>query len=167
MALSKIDILNKKFSRKALGYDRDEVDHLMVEIAEILGQETDTQKELQAKIKRLEKQLVEYKKRDEALRDTLLSSQKMVDELKLNASREAKQIIDGARAKGEDTLRQAHSRCAEVHEEIENLKRQRNRFKVQVTSLIRSHLDLLEAENPEAEHKEALESKVTFLQKAE
>lgn len=167
MSLSKIDLLNKRFTRKAFGYDRAEVDHLLIEMAEVLGDEADKRKELKGKVKRLEEQLVEYRQRDQALRDTLMSSQKMVDELKLAAGREAEQILDAAHSKADETLRQAHSRLAQVHEEIESLKRSRDRFRVQVRSLVRSHLELIESEDPDSERYEEMESKLTFLKKAE
>lgn len=167
MSLSKIDLLNKKFARKAFGYDRDEVDQIMMEMAEVLGEEADRRKELKGRVRRLEQQLVEYRQRDEALRDTLMSTQKMVDELKMAAGREADQILDEAHSKAEETLRQGHARLAQVHEEIEGLKRQRNRFRVQLRSLIRTHLELIEAEDPDAERLEEMESKLTFLKKAE
>lgn len=167
MSLSKIDLLNKRFTRKTFGYDRSEVDHLMFEMAEVLGDEADKKKDLKGRVKHLEEQLVDYRQRDEALRDTLMSTQKMVDELKMAAGREADQILDEAHSKAEETLRQAHSRLAQIHEEIESLKRNRNRFRVQVRSLVRSHLELIESEDPGSERLEEMESKLTFLKKAE
>ncbi|MBU1248885.1 MAG: DivIVA domain-containing protein [Proteobacteria bacterium] len=167
MSLSKIDLLNKKFSRKLFGYDRSEVDQILQEMAEVLGADADEKRELKQRAKQLERQMVEYRERDEALRDTLMSTQKMVDELKMAAGREADQILDEAHSKAEATLRQAHIRLAQVHEEIETLKRHRNQFRVQIRSLVRTHLELIEAEDPDSERKEELESKLTFLKKAE
>lgn len=167
MSLSKIDLLNRKFSKKLFGYAASEVDELMAEMADVLGREADEKRELKSRVERLEEQLVEYRQRDEALRDTLMSTQKMVDELKMAAGREADQILDAAHSKAEETLRQVHGRLAQVHEEIETLKRQRNQFRIQVRSLVRSHLELLESEDPDSERLEELESRLTFLKRAE
>ncbi len=167
MSLSKIDLLNNKFSRSMFGYNRDEVDQLLLEMADVLGADADKKKELKFRVKRLEEQLVEYRQRDTALRDTLMSTQKMVDELKLAAGREADQILDEAHSKAEEALRQGHTRLAQVHEEIESLKRHRNQFRVQVRSIVRTHLEILESEDPNSERLEELESKLTFLKKAE
>ncbi|MGE4503888.1 MAG: DivIVA domain-containing protein [Desulfovibrionaceae bacterium] len=167
MSLSKIDLLNRKFSKKLLGYSPAEVDEIMLEMAEVLGRGADEKRELKSRAERLEEQLTEYRQRDKTLRDTLMSTQKMVDELKMAAGREADQILDAAHSKAEETLRQAHSRLGQVHEEIESLKRQRNQFRVQVRSLVRTHLELLEAEDPDAERLESLESRLTFLKRAE
>ncbi len=44
MIVSKIDLLNKQFSRRMFGYSRMEVDQFMLELADVLGNAADTQK---------------------------------------------------------------------------------------------------------------------------
>lgn len=174
--LSKIDCLNKKFPRRLMGYSVQEVDQFLAEIAEVLGDHAEMKKELVRRIKGLEARLEEYKQRDETLRDTLMSTQKMVDELKVAAGREAELILDeahgradeivrDARGKADDTLRDAHTRLAKVSEEIGSLKRQRNQFRVQIKGVIQSHLSMLEPDEEELKAEEQ-ESKLTYLKKA-
>lgn len=176
MNLSKIDCLNKKFPRRPMGYAVQEVDQFLAEIAEVLGEYAEMKKELVRRLKRMEAQLTEYKQRDETLRDTLMSTQKMVDELKVAAGREAELILDeahgraeeivrDARGKSEETLREAYSRLAHVSEDIESLKRQRNQFRVQLKGLIHSHMSMLEPDEAEQRADEQ-ESKLTYLKKA-
>jgi cell division initiation protein len=167
MNLSKIDLLNKKFSRTAFGYAPKEVDLLLVEVAEVLGEAADRQRELVRKAKRLEAQLQEYMQRDETLRDTLMSTQRMVDELKVAAGREAEIILGEANAKAREIVQRGHERLAQLHEEIESMKRQRNQFKIQLKGLVQAHLELLESSDPQQSRLEELESKVSFLKKAE
>jgi len=165
--VSKIDLLNKQFSRRMFGYSRMEVDQFMLELAEVLGDAADSQKALRRKIKQLEQAVKEYRQRDETLRDTLMSTQKMVDDLKVAAGKEAQLIIDEARTKADAMVQNGHNRVAQIHEEIEGLKRQRTRFEVQLKGLIKSHLEMLEMEDPEKEQVEALESKVKYLKKVD
>lgn len=167
MSVSKIDLLNKRFSRKMVGYSRFEVDQFLLEVAETMGSMADNQKELRKKVKRLESAVIEYRKRDETLRDTLMSTQKMVDDLKVQASKEAQLILDEARTKAEITVQKGHTRLAQIHEEIEALKRQRTQFEIQLKSLLDSHLKMLEQSDPEIDKIEELESKLTYLKKAE
>ena len=177
MNLSKIDCLNKKFPRRPVGYAVQEVDQFLGEIAEVLGEYADMKKELVRRIKRLEAQLTEYKQRDETLRDTLMSTQKMVDELKVTAGREAELVLDEAQGKADEVLREArlradamvrdaHDRVAQVAGEIESLKRQRARIKVELRGLLQGHLALIETDDPGQERLEELESKLTYLKKA-
>ena len=167
MTVSKIDLLNKQFSRRMFGYSRMEVDQFMLELADVLGNAADTQKGLKKKIKQLELSVKEYRQRDETLRDTLMSTQKMVDDLKVTASREAQLIIDEARAKADATVQKGHNRLAQIHEEIEALKRQRTTFEVQLKGLLKSHMDMIEMSDPEREKTEELESKLKYLQKVD
>ncbi|WP_419787776.1 DivIVA domain-containing protein [Pseudodesulfovibrio sp.] len=165
--VSKIDLLNKQFSRRMFGYSRLEVDQFMLELADALGEAADNQKALRRKIKQLELSVKEYRQRDETLRDTLMSTQKMVDDLKVAAGKEAQLIIDEARSKADGMVQQGHNRLAQVHEEVEGLKRQRTRFEVQLKGLIKSHLEMLEMPDPEREKVEELEAKVKYLKKVD
>lgn len=168
MRVSKIDLLNKVFSRRMFGYSRIEVDQFMLELAEVLGNAADNQKAMRKKIKHLESSIKEYRQRDETLRDTLMSTQKMVDDLKVAASKEAQLIMDEARAKADSAIQKGHNRLAQVHEEIEALKRQRTQFEVQLKGLLKAHMEMIDMSNgPEKEKTEEMESKLAFLKKVE
>ena len=167
MTVSKIDLLNKQFSRSMLGYSRMEVDQFMLELADVLGNAADNQKALRKKIKQLEGQVKEYRQRDETLRDTLMSTQKMVDDLKVTASKEAQLIIDEARVKADAAVQKGHNRLAQVHEEIETLKRRRTEFEVQLKGLLSTHMEMLEMSDPNRDKAEELESKLKYLKKVD
>jgi cell division initiation protein len=167
VTVSKIDVLNKQFSRRMFGYSRMEVDQFLLELAEVLGDTADSQKDMRKKIKQLEQSLKEYRQRDETLRDTLMSTQKMVDDLKVAASKEAQLILDEARAKADATVQKGHNRLAQIHEEIEDLKRRRSQFEIQLKGMLKSHLEMLEMSNPEKDKVEELESKLKYLKKVD
>lgn len=166
MSLSKIDLLNLKFSKSLFGYSKTEVDQLMAEIAEVLGTMADDKKQLLKKISRRDSTLSEFRQREETLRDTLMTTQKMVDDLKETARKEAEVIINEAHSRAETILQQAHNRLAQIHEDINELKRQRTRFEVELKGLLESHLRVLEVGDPDVEKVEALESKLKFFKKA-
>lgn len=168
MRVSKIDLLNKVFSRRMFGYSRIEVDQFMLELAEVLGHAADSQKAMKKRIRQLESSVKEYRQRDETLRDTLMSTQKMVDDLKVAASKEAQLIMDEARAKADSAIQKGHNRLAQIHEEIESLKRQRTQFEIQLKGLLKAHLEMIEmSTDPDKEKTEEMESKLAFLKKAE
>jgi cell division initiation protein len=149
------------------GYSRMEVDQFLLELAEVLGDTADSQKDMRKKIKQLEQSLKEYRQRDETLRDTLMSTQKMVDDLKVAAGKEAQLILDEARAKADATVQKGHNRLAQIHEEIEDLKRRRSQFEIQLKGMLKSHLEMLEMSNPEKDKVEELESKLKYLKKVD
>lgn len=167
MTISKIDLLNRKFAKKLWGYAPEEVDQLMAEVAEMLGAVAEERKNLVKKVKRMESSVEEFRQRDETLRDTLMSTQKMVDDIKGGAQREAQLILDEARAKAEGMVQQGHNRLAQLYEDIENLKRQRSQFEIQLRGLLETHLRIIDAEDPAETRLESLESKLKYLRKAE
>ena len=167
MTISKIDLLNRKFAKKLWGYAPEEVDQLIAEVADMLGAVAEERKTLVKKVKRMEASMEEFRQRDETLRDTLMSTQKMVDDIKAGAQREAQLILEEARAKAEGMVQQGHTRLAQLYEDIENLKRQRSQFEIQLRGLIEAHLRMLESGDPAESRLESLESKLKFMRKAE
>lgn len=167
MTISKIDLLNRKFTKRVWGYAPEEVDQLMAEVAEMLGAVAEERKNLIKKVRRMEASVEEFRQRDETLRDTLMSTQKMVDDIKGGAQREAQLIIEEARAKAEGMVQQGHNRLAQLYEDIENLKRQRSQFEIQLRGLLETHMRVLDSEDPAESRLESLESKLKFLRKAE
>ncbi len=167
MTISKIDLLNRKFSKRVWGYAPEEVDQLMNEVAEMLGVVAEERKNLIKKVKRMEASVEEFRQRDETLRDTLMSTQKMVDDIKSGAQREAQLILDEARTKAEGMVQQGHNRLAQLYEDIENLKRQRSQFEIQLRGLLETHLRVLDSEDPAENRLESLESKLKCMRKTE
>lgn len=166
MNLSKIDVVNKKFSKQFRGYNVQEVEQFMQEMGETLGDLAEDKTVLEDKAARLETLLEEHKQREETLRDTLMTTQKMIDQLKATARKEAQLIIEEAQQKAEEILNQAHLRLAQIHDDITELKRQRTQFEVKLRSLLDAHFQILDMENQEQEEIEALESKLKFFKKA-
>ncbi len=163
MSVSRIDILNQKFSKSLRGYDVQEVDRCMQDVADTLGQMGEVRSGLEARVAELEARLRDYKERESALRDTLITAQKMTDELKATAQREAQLIIDAAYAKAENLINQGHQRLAKIHEEINASKKMRAQFEMKVQAVIDSHQQLIELGRKEDEQLEAMEKKVAYL----
>lgn len=166
MALSKIDLLNVGFSSSMLGYSKQEVDRLVQEAAETLGLMADERKELKQRLRHLESTLEDFRRREEAMRETLLTTQRMVEEMTSQARKEAQLILDEAQAKASDIVRQAHQRLAQVHEDIASVKRWRGEFQTRFRGLLETYTRLLDTRDPDVEKMEEMESKLTFLKKA-
>ncbi|WP_291319528.1 DivIVA domain-containing protein [Desulfonatronospira sp.] len=166
MDISKIDILDKKFSTAFWGYKRHDVEMFLQEVADYVGELAEQKSQQDLNIKHLEEKLQEHRSREEVLQHTLLTTQKMTDDIKANANRQAKVIVQEAQSKAEDILRQAHKRLAQIHEDISELKKQRAHFEIKLRSMVESHLKLLESHDEEHMHLEEAESKLKFLQRS-
>ena len=165
MSVSKIDILNRTFTRRMRGYDRAEVDAFMAESAETVGEMTERISRLEDTVANLENALGEHRSREQTLRDTLVTTQKMIDDIKAQAQKEAQLILDAANAKAETMLNQAHQRLAQIHDDISELKKQRTQFEVKLRSILELHLKLLEQDKEEQAAFEEAESKLKYLKK--
>jgi cell division initiation protein len=97
-----------------------------------------------AQIQRLEAQVRVHQEREDSLRNTLVTAQKMTEEIKANATREADLVQKEAELKAERLLEQAHRKLAQVQAEIAELKRQRDVFAAKLRGLLKTHLELLD-----------------------
>ena len=163
MNVSKIDILNRTFGRRMRGYDRAEVDAFMAEVAETVGELTERISGLEDTVSGMEDALAEHRSREQTLRDTLVTTQKMIEDIKAQAQKEAQLILDAANAKAEAMLNQAHLRLAQIHDDISELKKQRTQFEVKLRSILELHLRLMEQDKEEQAALEEAESKLKYL----
>lgn len=144
MAVNRIDLLHHKFSKVLRGYSVEEVDALMQEVADAMGRLGDEKVRLGNRVTELEERIQEFVVRESALRDTLVASQKMGDEIKTAAQKEAQLILEAAQARAENVYRQAESKLARLIEEISEAKKLKAQFEFQVRAVIEGHLRLLE-----------------------
>jgi len=138
------EIANKRFERKMMGYDPDEVmDYLTVLAAQMdaLLQERNALREA---IKEKELSLLEYKERDQVLKATITSASQMAERMRGDAEREAKLIINDANQKAELITRDAKDSLKKVFTELGDLKRTRLQFEANLRAMIQAHLSLIE-----------------------
>ena len=146
METSPLDITQREFTRKMRGYDPEEVRTFQEQIAEEMTRLVQQGNDQAALIQRLDAQVKGYQEREDALRNTLVTAQKMTEEIKGNAKREADLIMKEAELRAEKLLDQAHQKLAQVQAEIAELRRQRELFAAKLRGLLKTHLDLLEAQ---------------------
>lgn len=146
MELSPLEITQREFGRKFRGLDPEEVQTFLEQIAEEMTRLLQETTERAGQIQRLEGQVRVHQEREDSLRNTLVTAQKMTEEIKANAKREADLILKEAELKAERLLEQAHRKLAQVQAEIAELKRQRDLFASKLRGLLKTHQELLDVE---------------------
>lgn len=144
MKTTPLDIQQQKFKVRFRGFDIQEVDRFLEQIAEafeLLQRENEIALEEISRIK-LESQ--GYREREETFKRAMLNSQKVMDQMKINAQKSAELIIAGAEVNAEKILNKAQNRLAQLHEDIAELKRQRMQIEIQIRSVIETHAKLLD-----------------------
>jgi cell division initiation protein len=150
MEFSPLEITQREFGRKFRGYDPEEVQTFLEQIAEEMTRLLQEATDRAGQIQRLEAQVRANQEREDSLRNTLVTAQKMTEDMKGNAKREADLILKEAEIKAERLLEQAHRKLAQVQGEIAELVRQRELYVSKMRGLIKSHLELLDVQPDKA-----------------
>jgi len=144
MSVNRIDLLNHTFSRVLRGYNPEEVDSYLQDVADTMAQLGDERVRLANQVAQLEERLAAYVERENALRETLFAAQRMMEEIKFSAQKEAQLIIDAAQNRAENLTNQANLRLARILDEISEARKLKAQFEFKVRSVIEGHLKLLE-----------------------
>jgi cell division initiation protein len=160
--LTPLEIQKQTFSRAIKGFDQDEVRaylHLVAEEIERLVRENDR---FSRETAMLREDLEDHSNRERILKDTLLSAQKVAEDLTANARKEAELIVKDAELLSERLISQAMQRVADLERGIVELKLERRslRNKLQGTLDIVQQMVVLDAEQ------EANEEPITALFRA-
>lgn len=150
-----MDIQRHAFGVRFRGFDREEVRtflNLLSEEVAVLQRERDDQRK---QIKSLSGQLDEHKEREATLRNTLLTAQRVSEEIKENARKEAQVVLKQAEIQGDRLLELAQSRAHEVERSILDLHSQREVLRSDVRAVITQLSRVLEI-HEEGEHDQAL-----------
>jgi cell division initiation protein len=161
--ISSFDIQNKQFRVKIRGFDIQEVDQFLEEMAAGVEVLQSHNKALKEEVKRLERENKSHKEREDTLNNALFHSQQVMEQMKENAQKTADVVIADAEVKAEKILNNAHHRLSQLHEDIAELKRQRIQIEIQIGSVIESHSKLLEMSKAEREEKNDEDAKVKLL----
>jgi len=166
MKITPLDLRSHDFPRQLAGYAREEVDQflrLVAEDYEAALRESEQQRE---QIARLEARLEELTAHEQILKDTLTMAQKLSEDLKRTAIKEAEVMVSEAEIKGEKVLDAAHRRAAKLAEDIREMKQLKGRLSASVRATIETHLGLLESLAVEAPDDPMLDGKVAYLTQA-
>jgi len=150
MELSPLEITQRDFGRKFRGYDPEEVQTFLEQIADEMTRLLQEASDRAGQIQRLEAQVRVHQEREDSLRNTLVTAQRMTEDMKGNAKQEADLILKEAELKAERLLEQAHRKLAQVQAEIAEMVRQRELFVAKLRGLLKSHLEWLEAQQEKA-----------------
>ncbi len=144
MKITPIDIAHKTFGKKMMGLDTDEVINFLQQVAqqmEMLIHERNSMKET---LREKDLTLMDYKERDQVLKNTIATASQMSERIRQDADREAKLILADAHHKAEIITRDSRDSLKKMYQEVSELKRVRMQFEANLKALAQAHLSLLE-----------------------
>ena len=114
MRISPMDMRQQRFRSAFRGYDRTEVVAFLTEAADDYEHAMRDIDRLRGDLMRMEALLAEHRERENNLRDTLLTAQRVTGELKETAHTEAKLIVREAQGRADLLLQKAQVRLDEA-----------------------------------------------------
>lgn len=165
MKITPIEIKEHRFKKGLIGYDKNEVNALMGIIAETIEELAKQNNKLEEKIKDMATKLFEHEEREKILRETITTAQKMVEDLKNNAKKEAELIISEARIQADELVKKAHERIIKIQDEIYQLKKQRLDIQSSLKAMLEHHANLLNMGNREAAKGDSEDDRLKFIKK--
>ena len=165
MRITPLDLRNHRFGRRMADYAPEEVDEFLTLVAEDYeGALRDLSRQGE-QIARLEAELEQLRGNEAVLRDTLTTAQKVSEDLKRTAVKEAEVLVGEAELKGEKMLEAAHRRAAALAEDIREMKQLKTRLATSVRASFETHLRLLDSLATEPGGESTGEKPVDYLRR--
>lgn len=152
MRITPLDIQQMVFKISFRGYDKEEVNRFLEELAETvesLNRDNAVQRE---KIVFLEQQLAELKRTEATLSNTLVSAQSLADDVKRTAQRESELLLKEAELKAGEMIRKARIEVSDTQRDLTGLQKQRLLMVERLRATLRTFERMLEVEEQEAFH---------------
>ena len=154
MNITPLDIQQKRFHTGFRGFDRDEVEtflDLVREEMELLLREVTELLEFRQVY---EDRLRELHEREETVKNTMIMTQKMAEDLKENARKEAALLLKDAELRGQQITVKAQQERARIEAELQELRRRKHHFLQDMKKVIQMHLEMVNFEEGGSETKD-------------
>jgi len=138
MKVTPLDLRQQRFQTVMRGYDRGEVQAFLLEVADDYENALRDNDKLRQDVAKLDAVLGEHRGQERNLRNTLLTAQKLADEIKEHAQNEAAIIMREAEGRADLLLQKAQTRLEDVQREIDGLRMKRKEVENDIEALIRT-----------------------------
>jgi cell division initiation protein len=142
--ISPLDIQQQQFKGKMFGgLDPDDVDAFLQVVAQEMEALIRENSDFKEQASRNAALIAVMEGQESQLRDAVLAAQKITEEMKANAQKEATLLITEAELKGERILADAEKNLIELKGQIQELRRQKLQFETALKSLLETHSKML------------------------
>jgi len=144
MKITPLDIQQQQFKGKLFGgLDQEDVDAFLQTVSQELEDLSRENSDLKEQVRRNTEAMTEMSSREVQLRDTMLAAQRISEEMKANAQKEATLIISEAELKAERILADADNKLAQLGSQIQDLRREKLQFEMALKSLLDTHYKMI------------------------
>lgn len=137
------DIRVVTFDKGMRGYNTQDVDAFLAQVADQVEQMEAEKAEIEKKLYMLAEKVAEYRKDENNLKAALLNAQRLGENVIQEANQRAAQILREADIKAEAVIAQTTQRLEEEKLELARLQEEVGRFKNNILALYRQHIESL------------------------
>jgi len=166
MGITPMVVKQKEFTTRFRGFDVQEVDSFLEDVAKELDHLNYSIQGLQEENHRRNLENQGYRKRENSMKNAMIQSQKVLDQMKENAKKSSQLIIANAEVEAEKILNRAHKRLSQLHSDIIELKRQRIQLEMQISAVLESHSKMLEMTKEENKAADETDATLKFIRQA-
>jgi cell division initiation protein len=136
MKVTPLDLRQQRFSTVMRGYERGEVNAFLAEAADEYENAVRENERLRQELSKLEAVIKEHRNQETNLRNTLLTAQKLADDIKEGASQEAARILREAEGRADLLLQKSQARLEDVQREIDGLRLKRREVETSLEGIV-------------------------------
>lgn len=156
LKVTPLDIQQKRFHVGFRGYEKTEVEMFLDLVRDEMETLVREVTELREFRQSYDQRLRELNEKEEMIKNTLLMTQKLMEDQKDNARREATLIIKDADIRGQQIIGNAEDQKIRLESEIREMKRRKHQFHEDLKKVIEMHQEMIKFEEPGSESKEEL-----------
>jgi cell division initiation protein len=136
MKLTPLDIARRDFGLAFRGYHRGEVDEFLANVQEEFERIYKENNGLREEVVTLSRQVEQYRAMEDLLKNSILLAQKVAEDIRANAQKEAELVLGQARADRQKNMEEANR-------ELEQIRSLSLRIRIEMQSFLQLYQDLL------------------------
>jgi cell division initiation protein len=137
-SITPLDLRQSKFATAMRGFNKAEVEAFLLEAADDYEKALRENERLRQDLARMEGALEQSRDLEGSLKSTLVSAQKVADDMRDNARTEAARVVREAEARAALLTEKAEGRLEDVQREIEGLRLRRRDVETSIEAIISS-----------------------------
>ena len=146
MSLTANDIRSIEIRSQMRGYDKEEVDNLLEQVAVVLETARQENVKLSMEIDNLRSEVASLKENEDVIKGAAIDARKNADATVKEAKKEAAEIVNKAKEEAKAIISGNVKKVQEIEQHIESLDQNRKTYLSKLRTLISSHLELAERE---------------------
>jgi cell division initiation protein len=125
MRVTPLDLRQTEFRLSLRGFNREEVRAFLLDAANDYEQALRELGKAQDQLRQAQQDIAEHREREVALCNTLLTAQRLADQIRENAEQEGKMVVSEAAGRADLLLQKTQLRLEEMERDVQDLKTRR------------------------------------------